>query len=257
MKRVLITRRREDASVFAQALNEIETEAIFFPTIDISPVGDTTTLDRAIIQLHAYDWLVLTSAHVTEIILNRKAALGIEQFPRNLKIAAIGIKTAAGLFAQRIEPDFIPNEYTAESILPGLGELTDRWVLLPMADIAHETLPKAIQRADGIAHVITAYHTLPATTDPEGLAAIQDGLEVIAFTSGSTARNLVFLLQREGLDPFHLPGNPKIACIGPKTAQTARENGFTVDIVADTHTVEGLVQAIDLYLKRTDSHDET
>jgi uroporphyrinogen III methyltransferase/synthase len=37
---------------------------------------------------------------------------------------------------------------------------------------------------------------------------------------------------------------PIVACIGPVTAATAREHGLTVDIVADRHTIDGLVDAL-------------
>jgi uroporphyrinogen III methyltransferase/synthase len=52
-----------------------------------------------------------------------------------------------------------------------------------------------------------------------------------------------------------LPEDPIIACIGPKTAQTAKELGFSVDIVASVHTAEGLVQAISNHLQKIDPHD--
>jgi uroporphyrinogen-III synthase len=253
--RVLVTRPRKDAVEFAQALGEMGAEAIFFPTITICPVKDTSVLDRAISHLQDYDWLVLTSANAADVILNRKAALGIEHFPENLQIAAIGSKTAARLREGGIAPHFTPEEYVAEAILPGLGDLNKRWILLPLADIAHDALPQAIQKANGIAHVVTAYHTLPAEPDPDGLAAIRAGVDIITFSSGSTARNFVSLMQQAGLDPFRLPGNPIIACIGPKTAQTAKALGFSVAIAASVYTAEGLVQAISNHLQKIDPHD--
>jgi uroporphyrinogen III methyltransferase/synthase len=35
-----------------------------------------------------------------------------------------------------------------------------------------------------------------------------------------------------------------VACIGPITADTARRLGLRVDVVADVHTVPGLVDAL-------------
>jgi len=35
-----------------------------------------------------------------------------------------------------------------------------------------------------------------------------------------------------------------VVCIGPVTAATAREAGLTVDVVADEHTIDGLVRAL-------------
>jgi uroporphyrinogen III methyltransferase / synthase len=243
--RVLITRPREDAIDFAKALQASGIQTFYLPTIDIQPLADTTALDRALSRLGCYHWLVLTSANAVDVVLERLSALGIPQLPAGLKVAAVGPKTAARLSTGGIQPDHVPDEYLGEAILPGLGDLAGHWVLLPTADIAHDTLPRAIQAADGIAHVITAYRTLPAEPDPQGLAAIRDGLDWITFTSGSTARNFVGILRREGLDPFHLPGEPGIACIGPKTAQVAQELGFQVDLIAETYTVEGLVQVIE------------
>lgn len=251
--RVLITRPRKDAAEFARALGEIGAQALFLPTIEIRPLADTRLFDQAISQLPDYDWLVLTSGNAVEAFFDRKAALGIDHLPQSLQIAAIGSQTAARLWDCGIQPDFVPDEYVAEAILPGLGDLSGCRVLLPMADIAHDTLPQAIQKAHGIAHVVTAYHTLPAVPDPDSLSAICEGLDVITFTSGSTARNFVKLLRLAGLDPFHLPGDPKIACIGPKTAQAARELGFAVEILADTYTVYGLVQAINAYSRKKQS----
>jgi uroporphyrinogen-III synthase len=253
--RVLVTRPRKEADEFARALGEIGAEAIFFSTIAIFPVKDVSALDQAISHLQVYDWLIFTSANAVDAVLERKAALGIEHFPETLRIATIGPKTAARLVEGGVSPVFIPEEYIAEAILPGLGDIKDRRVLLPMADIARDTLPKAIQKANGIAHVVTAYHTLPPEPDPAGLAALREGVDIITFTSGSTAANFVSLVQRAGLDPFSLPGDPIIACIGPKTAQAAQELGFIVDVIASKSTAEGLVQAISAHIQKIQSHD--
>ncbi len=242
--RVLVTRPRKDAAEFADALKQAGAKVYFLPAIAIQPVADTAAMDRAISRLAQYNWLVLTSANAVNVVLERLAALGIDRLPPGLKVAAIGPKTAARLLAGGIQPDFVPGEYLAEAILPGLGDLKGRWVLLPTADIAHDTLPDAIQAADGIAHVITAYHTLPAEPDPEGLSELMNGLDWITFASGSAARNFVAMLQGAGIDPFQLPGAPRIACIGPRTAQAARQAGLQVDLIAGDYTTTGLVQAL-------------
>jgi uroporphyrinogen-III synthase len=55
------------------------------------------------------------------------------------------------------------------------------------------------------------------------------------------------MAEADGLGPDSLQtilGNPVVACIGPITAQTAREVGLVVDVEAAEHTVEGLVRAI-------------
>lgn len=243
-KRILITRSSGEGHAFGQALQDLGAQPIYFPTIQIAPVEDTSCLDRALADLANYDWLVFTSTNAVQAVFERLNAIGAQTASLPLKIASIGPKTAASLQARGLHPDLVPTEYISDAIVPGMGELHEKWVLLPLADIANDSLPKAIQDAGGVPHVVTAYHTIPAASDPEGLAGLQVGVDVITFTSGSTARNFVTLIQNAGMDPFHLPGNPIVACIGPKTAQVARHTGFTVDIVADEYTTQGLVDKI-------------
>jgi uroporphyrinogen-III synthase len=68
-------------------------------------------------------------------------------------------------------------------------------------------------------------------------------MDIVTFTSSSTVRNLLAIL---GPDAAALKGEsrPQIACIGPITADTARENGLAVDVMASEYTVEGLVEAL-------------
>ncbi len=76
------------------------------------------------------------------------------------------------------------------------------------------------------------------------LYIIRNGqIDIVTFTSSSTVRNLLSVL---GPDAAVLTGEgrPLIACIGPITAETARENGLAVDVMAEEYTVEGLVEAL-------------
>ena len=110
-------------------------------------------------------------------------------------MAAIGPKTAEALKAHGVTPDFVPEEYVAEAILPGLGDLRGQWVLLPRAEIARKALPEAITAAGGVAHEIAVYQTLPAEPDAEGFAALRSGVDVITLTSPSTVQNFLAIVQ--------------------------------------------------------------
>lgn len=249
--RILITRPREQSASFAEALQAVGAEPIYLPTIAIHPIEDFTQLDNSLTQLENYAWLVLTSANAARMVSERLIFLEVSTLPESLRVAAIGPKTAAKLKAVGISPDYVPDQYISETIIPGLGDLTGRWVLLPSADIAHDTLPKAIQAANGIPHVITVYHTVLAEPDPKGLAELRAGVDVITFTSGSTVKSFFTQCQNAGIDALNLPSDPVIACIGPKTAQTARDMGLSVDIIADPHTTAGLVAKIKSLSDRT------
>ena len=165
-----------------------------------------------------------------------------------MRVSAIGPKTALALETRGVTPDFVPEEYIAEAILPGLGDLRGRWVLLPRAEIARKALPEAIVEAGGVAHEIAVYQTIPAVPDLEGLAALKSGVDAVTFTSPSTVENFVEIVRSAGLDPLNLPGNPRIACIGPITQEAAEAAGFVDLLVAEEFTAEGLVGALEKFM---------
>lgn len=241
MKRILITRARAQAGDFAEKLSAAGFEPIFFPVIEIRPIENNVALERALSKLECYDWVVFTSVNAVEVVFN---SLAQKDKWIGVRVAAIGPKTAEALQARGIRPDFVPEEYVAESILPGLGDLRGRWVLLPRAEIARKALPAAIAEAGGVPHEISVYQTLPVQPDPECLAALQSGVDVITLTSPSTVQNFVAITQQNGLDPLQLPGNPLFACIGPITEQAAREEGLVNVVVAKEYTTEGLIEVI-------------
>jgi uroporphyrinogen-III synthase len=244
---ILITRPRNQADSFANALAAAGFEPVFFPVIEICSFEENVALDRAVEKLECYDWVVFTSVNGVEAFFERiksPSPFQGEGLGVGVKTAAIGPKTAATLEARGVTPDFVPDEYVAEAILPGLGDLRGRWVLLPRAEIARKALPKAILEAGGVAHEIAVYQTVPAEPDVDGLAALKSGVDAVTFTSPSTVTNFVEIVRRAELDPLNLPGNPKIACIGPITHKAAQEAGYTDLMVAEEYTTEGLVSLL-------------
>jgi uroporphyrinogen-III synthase len=80
---------------------------------------------------------------------------------------------------------------------------------------------------------------MPRSLPAEARAALRSGeVDAVTFTSASTVRGFVRAI---GV----VKGNPKVVCIGPVTAREAREHGLRVHAVADPHTVEGLITAVE------------
>jgi uroporphyrinogen III methyltransferase / synthase len=247
-KKIVVTRPRTQADSFSRELEALGATPITFPVIEIEQVEDTTSLDRALTKLSCYEWMVLTSVNGVERVWERINLLGLNGgFPQNTHVAAIGPKTAAALRAHGIAPDFVPQEYVAEAIVPGMGDLRDRWVLLPRADIARPALAEAILQAGGIAHEIAAYRTSLGLPDAQAFESLKAGVDLLTFTSSSTVINFERVVREAGLDPLDLPGKPLVACIGPITAKTAERQGFQVAIMATEYTTKGLCYAISRY----------
>ncbi|MGE5642912.1 MAG: uroporphyrinogen-III synthase [Byssovorax cruenta] len=243
MKHILITRARAQADEFAEKLRSAGFEPIYFPVIDIQPVENNLALERALSRLNCYEWIIFTSVNAVDVVFDAFAPLLLQE-DRCVKFAAIGPKTAEGLKARGIVPDFVPEEYVAEAILPGLGDLLGKWVLLPRAEIARKALPEAIFNAGGVPHEITVYKTLPTQPNLEGLLALHEGVDVITFTSQSTVMNFIAIAEKNGLDPRNLPNDPVFACIGPITGQAAKEAGLSDIVIAKEYTTDGLLAAL-------------
>ena len=100
---------------------------------------------------------------------------------------------------------------------------------------------------------MTAYRT----TTPSGAAqrardAFTEGIDIVTFTSSSTVRNLLALLEQDGGPGGDALAGSLIACIGPVTSRTARELGLRVDMEAEDHTVDGLADALIAHFSATD-----
>lgn len=250
-KRILVTRARRQAGALSQLLTERGAQPIELPAIDIRTVADPGELDRAISNLNHYHWIVFTSVNGVEHFWQRLNKL--KQDSRalsSLKISAIGPATAKALEARGIVPDYVPQVYTSQGIIAGLKNqnLFGQRFLLPRADIADNGLAQGISRLGASVHEVTAYQTVPAAEAiTQAKQRIVSGeVDAITFTSSSTVTNLVAAFGKE------LPAisSAKVACIGPKTAETAARAGLEVDIIAKEQTIPGLVAAMEEYFTK-------
>ncbi len=247
-KRILVTRARRQASALSRLLAERGAQPIELPAIDIQTVADSEELDQAISNLEHYQWIIFTSVNGVAAFWQRLHKLKRDSRALSgLKIGAIGPATAQALAAEGVIPDYVPEVYTSEDIIAGLKaqNIAEQRFLLPRADIADKELVQGICRLGASVHEVTVYRTIPATeTIARAKQMIISGkIDVITFTSSSTVSNLVAVF---GEEPMAV-NSAKIACIGPKTAQTAIKVGLSVDIIAREQTIPGLVAAIEEY----------
>ena len=243
-KRVLITRSRSQASRLRTLLEQAGANAVELPTIQIGPLKDFAELDATLAELQDFQWVIFTSANAVESVFERLELQGKDaRALAGTTVGAIGPATAKALANRGITADFMPSRPVSDVVLK---ELSGRdWqgvsVLLPSADIGRDELEKGLTGMGAKVNRLAAYRNVPVE-GVGGLAkqAFLDGVDIVTFTSSSTVRNLVEMLDgdRAGLDSSF------IACIGPVTAATARELGLRVDLEASEHTVEGLVEAL-------------
>ena len=334
-RRVLVTRAREQAGSLLDLLRAAGAVPVLLPMVEIAPAADYRALDAALAALEGYDWLLFTSANTVTYVEQRLRTVGYDWQSvgrGDVRVAAVGPRTADLLSARGVAVAYVPTAHTAVALAEGLPVRPGERVLLPASEIADGGLAATLRARGARVETYVAYRTVapdvmtdlealrgshasiherrstaedagvPAMTlsqaqsvhyrpgsagvppvpalDPEraGSAASatrsqvhsptndsdisgKDGegssLVAVTLASPSAVRNLVAALGGDTA-PARL-GQAVVACIGPSTAQAAREVGLRPRIVASDHTSEGLVRALEGYFATmtTDTDEST
>ena len=247
---IVVTRSREQASDLVKRLSDLGAECLECPTITVVPPDDLKPLDMAIENLSSYDWLMFTSVNGVNFFFNRLFEKNNDvRALNNIHTAVIGPATAKRLFDFGLKSDIIPESYRGESVVKAFArkDISGKRILLPRAKEARQVLPLELRKMGAVVDDITAYCNQAVKDDADiVLKRLKERtIDMITFTSSSTVKNFRALLPSEGLK--RLMQGVSIASIGPITADTARDLGFDVHIVAESYTIVGLCEAIQQY----------
>jgi uroporphyrinogen III methyltransferase / synthase len=252
---VIVTRAASQAADLTTMLEGFGANVIICPTIEIREPDNYDRLDEALDHLYGYDWIIFTSTNGVDYFLRRLTDRGQQIADLDeIKVCAIGQRTADKLHDAHVHVDLVPSQSTAEGVFAALSEFVDHLsglnILIPRAATGREVLPDALQNAGARVDIVTTYQTvLPDNIDRGKLAAMLAGSgDCIAFTSPYTIKNLARLFDTHDLGKT-LPGMV-VACIGSVTATAAAEYGLRVDIQPDQFTTNDLAQAIAAYYER-------
>jgi uroporphyrinogen-III synthase len=192
-------------------------DVVEIPLISIEPI------DGPPLRAEGYDWVVLTSRNaVGELVRRLEGPL-----PR---VAAIGPGTAEALRAQGVEPALVARSSTQEGLLVELPRPAGR-VLFPAAEDARQLLVEELG-----ADFVPLYRTV------EVVLEVFPAVDLAVLASASAARALA----RTGV-------RPPCVSIGPVTTTEAERLGIPVVAEAETHDLEGVVQAVKLAASRAGS----
>ncbi|MGD0154426.1 MAG: uroporphyrinogen-III C-methyltransferase [Thermacetogeniaceae bacterium] len=246
-KRILITRAPHQMHEFAKKVLDLGGEPQCLPVLELAPPQDLDPLDRALEHLGDYQWVIFTSANGVSFLIKRMQERGIDIRSLRGQLAALGPATAQTLARHGLQVAFTPVEYRAEALLDGLlGMITPgSRVLLPRAAEARNVLPEGLRSAGVHVDVAPAYRTLPGGAKYKRVlqeVLTQGQLDYLTFTSSSAIKYFQALFDEKEL--ADLLGRGRVACIGPVTASTAAAVGIRVDLVAQSYTTAGLLEAI-------------
>jgi len=236
---IVVTRPVDRSERLVNLLDQRGATVIAAPSIELKPVR-RADLTRALRDLAAGDfaWIVLTSPATVRMLDERLDGPDAVR----ARVAAIGDGTAAAYarWARR-EPELLPKTFTVDALARTFPRGEGR-VLCARADIAPDGLEDTLAAKGWSPIRVDAYRTVfPKRLPNAATKALAAGeVDAITFTSASTVRGF-----RQALGDGAIAGKPKVVCIGPVTAKQARDAGMTVHAVADPHTTDGLVDALE------------
>ncbi|MDT7792658.1 MAG: uroporphyrinogen methyltransferase / synthase [Mycobacterium sp.] len=245
---VLVPRTKDQAGEMSEKLVSHGALPVEVPTIAVEPPRSPAQMERAVKGLvdGRFQWVVFTSTNAVRAVWEKFNEFGLDARAfSGVKIACVGQATADRVRAFGINPELVPSgEQSSLGLLDEFPPYDDVFdpvnrVLLPRADIATETLAEGLRERGWEIEDVTAYRTVRAAPPPAHTREMikTGGFDAVCFTSSSTVRNLVGIAGKPHARTI-------VACIGPKTAETAAEFGLRVDVQPEVAAVGPLVEAL-------------
>ena len=206
--RILVTRPRAQAARLSERIEALGHRAVSCPLIQIEALSDEA------IDASGYDWLVVTSANAAAELARRLRG----PVPQ---VAAIGPGTAQALREHGMEPALLPRVSTQEGLVAAFPPSPGR-VLFAAAEGARRHVARALG-----ADFLPLYRTVELRP-----AEVPDA-DVAVLASASAARAF-------GALALAIP----VVTIGPETTRAARDHGVEVVEEAESHDLDGLVEAV-------------
>ena len=230
---VAVTRPRAKASPLARRLGALGARVVQAPVIE------TRALEGPAIEPAPYDLICVTSPTGVEQLFARLALGGLDaRALAGATIAAVGPASARALAQRGIQADVVPERSVAEALAEALSGGGWRRALVARPLEARDVLARSL-RAEGVeVDEVALYETVAAKLAEPVLAQLAQ-CDYVTFTSSSTVTHLL-----SSVGGPQALGTARIASIGPVTSETLREHGLTVDIEADKHDVDGLIEAL-------------
>ncbi|MFT7521530.1 MAG: uroporphyrinogen-III synthase [Kiritimatiellia bacterium] len=224
--RVLVTRAAEDAGPLVRALRAEGLQPVCVPLLQ--RVYRVDAVRRAWASSE-HDLVVFTSA--AAVVASQRAGVS----PR-CDAAVVGPKTASAAINAGWRVVAQPSTALASELLTSLSEHRARRIFYPRADLAPDDVRRGLEALNAVVTEVVAYDNRLPNEAADQLRRCWP-VDVVTLLSGSAARRFSSILPDESVDI-------QVVAIGPSTARVASQAGLTVSVVADPHTVEGVVAAV-------------
>ncbi len=246
-KNILVTRDELGNAEFAEKIISRGGSPVSFETFSIMPLTESNEFLQALAEFHEYQWIIFTSRNGVGIFFE-----AIEKLKKDsrvfasAKIACIGSQTAAALQQYGIKADFVPSVFTSEEFgkqLINVANIKNKKVLLLRSQIASNELVEILTQGGAKVDDVAIYTAVMQKGDSVSLEKkIGSGeIDWVTFASPSAVKGFL-----ENINSYVINTSKiKVASIGPVTSEELESHGVNINLTANEHTIEGLLDAIE------------
>lgn len=244
-KYVIITRSAKESRDFAEELKTIGLKTFCCPSIKFAKNLSIEEINKFLSDISSYDWIIFTSSNGVGFFMD--AFCEIEKnisSLKNIKIAAVGEKTAEKLKKYGLSVFFVPTIFTIDNLTKEMPDIRGANILIPRSNIGNPELKNQLEIKGAIVIDMPVYKTMGMKANMIKLRKIMQAKEIfcLTFTSpsaiGGFMQNLQDTKEKEYI--LSLP----ICSIGPITTKKAKEYGFTNIHTSKIHTTEGMTMML-------------
>lgn len=244
-RNIVITRGTTQQGDIINKLIELGANAISIPTIEIKEIKSNIRLDKAIIDIDKYNYIIFTSINGANIFFKRLFELGYDARKiADIKVGAVGSSTAKAIGEYGINVDFIPKEYRGEGLVNELKSKLSKEdkVLIPRAKNGRPYIVEELSKICMVEEIKT-YETVKSTEDNEYIIENLKELDsyYILFSSPTTFINFKKIA---GKDSEDILNKGKIISIGPVTSKTIKGQGYSIYKQAKKYTFDGILEIL-------------
>ena len=245
-KRIVCTRAEEQAQSLINALVEKGAIPIPFSTIK-TELSKPKVRIKSLISSNKFDWLIFSSENGVKFFFDLLSKENADSRILNrTKIAVVGTSTGIKLKDYGLIPDFIPNKFTAESLLKEITKkynLNSKNILRVKGDFRDDTLSDGLIKSGAKVTALEVYKTIKVKPLKAALDELMNSHNnAYLFTSKSTVKNFFEILNEE--KSLELLNNSKTLAIGPVTADELKGRGVKKVRISKIHTIDGMVEEL-------------
>ncbi|MFC4320974.1 uroporphyrinogen-III synthase [Litchfieldia salsa] len=247
-KRILVTRAKEQAKDFSDKIKQYGGTPLEVPLISFKLSSNQDEIKEKISKLDTYDWLIFTSKNGVDFFFH-----ALTNHPSKLpKIAVVGTKTNDALIQKGYQADLLPSDFIGEGLTETLKPLMrngDRF-LLARGNLSRSHIPNELRKFGGIVDDLVIYDNDENVSEKDRLQEFlsQQQIDVITFTSPSTVRNFVKLV--DGLPWREWLRRIDIVCIGPVTKEALQQFEIDVHVCPSEYTTDSMLTELISYYKK-------